>query len=270
MIEMTDKEFHEISDYIKAHYGVNLEKKRALIEGRLGFYISTKGFNSYNDYFQYALAEPSKQELANMINRLTTNHTFFMREEDHFVFYKESVLPWIENEIKTKDLRVWSAGCSTGQEPYTIAMTNLDYIEDRSSGWDPTVLATDISNQALTTAKTGIYTKSDIIEIPKSWITKYFEKLDGIHYRITKQLRTTAAFRNINLLDNFNFNKPFHSIFCRNVMIYFDSPTKTELIKKFHRIMEPGGYLFLGHSESLSTLDHDFEYVRPSIYRKAE
>lgn len=269
MIELSENEFLEISNYIKTHYGVNLQKKKALIEGRLGFYISTKGYNNYSDYFQFAINEPSKQELTNMINRLTTNHTFFMREEDHFIFYKEKVLPWIQNELRTKDVRVWSAGCSTGQEPYTIAMTNLDYTSAHPGEWDTTVLASDISNQALTTAKTGVYTVDDISEIPDAWIKKYFEQIDPNHFRITRQLRTSVAFRSINLLDQFNFKKNFHSIFCRNVMIYFDVPTKTELIKKFHQAMEPGGYLFLGHSESLSTLEHDFTYVRPSVYIKA-
>lgn len=268
MIELSDREFQEISDYIKAHYGVNLQKKRALIEGRLGFYISTKGYNSYSEYFQHAISEPSKQELTNMINRLTTNHTFFMREEDHFTYYRENVLPWIENSLKTKDIRVWSAGCSSGQEPYTIAMTNMDYAKDKIGDWDLTVLASDISNRALTTAKTGIYGVEDISEVPDEWIQRYFEKVDDSRFRITRELRTSVAFRNINLLNSFNFKKPFHSIFCRNVMIYFDTPTKMDLIKKFHRIMEPGGYLFLGHSESLSTLEHEFTYIRPSVYRK--
>ncbi len=268
MIELTDKEFLQISTYIKNNYGVNLEKKRALIEGRLGFYISTKGYDNYSDYFDYAINEPSKQEMANMINRLTTNHTFFMREEDHFVFYRETVLPWIENTLKTKDLRVWSAGCSTGQEPYTIAMTNLDYIGPAGNDWDATVLASDISNRALSTATTGIYSQNDVSDIPGGWLTKYFEQLDDEHVRITKKLRSSVAFRSINLLDDFNFKKQFHAIFCRNVMIYFDITTKTEIIKKFHRLLVPGGYLFLGHSESLSTMTHDFTYVRPSVYKK--
>lgn len=268
MIELTDKEFIQISDYIKSNFGVNLEKKRALIEGRLGFYVSNKGFKNYSEYFEYAVKDPTKQELTNMINRLTTNHTFFMREEDHFEFYRENVLPWIEKDLKTKDLRVWSAGCSTGQEPYTIAMTNLDYIGHGSDGWDVSVLASDISNKALTAAKTGIYSLNDIIDVPDTWLKKYFEQIDSEYVRVTRQLRTTVAFKSINLLDEFNFKKHFHAIFCRNVMIYFDIPTKTDLIKKFHRALEPGGYLFLGHSESLSTLAHDFTYIRPSVYRK--
>lgn len=268
MIELADSEFHEISTYIRNHYGVNLEKKRVLIEGRLGFYISTKGFKNYKEYFQFVLNEPSKQELANMINRLTTNHTFFMREEDHFVFYINTVLPWIENDLKTKDLRVWSAGCSTGQEPYTIAMSNLDYVRNKTGSWDVTVLASDISNRALTTAKSGIYNTEDISEVPNEWIDNYFNKVDDEQFQISKELRTAVAFRNINLLNEFNFKKSFHTIFCRNVMIYFDIPTKARLIKKFHRVMEPGAYLFLGHSESLSTLDHEFTYVKPSVYRK--
>lgn len=268
MIELAESEFIEISNYIRKHYGVNLEKKRALVEGRLGYYVTSKGFSNYRDYFNYAISEPSRQELANMINRLTTNHTFFMREEDHFIFYKETVLPWIEHTLGTKDLRVWSAGCSTGQEAYTLSMCNLDYIGKNVSGWDATLLASDISYSALESAKKGVYTLEDISEVPNEWIDEYFEQIDHDKFRITRKLRTSVAFKNINLLDQFTFKKNFQTIFCRNVMIYFDIPTKTKLVNKFYEFLQPGGYLFLGHSESLSTLDHEFKYIRPSVYRK--
>jgi len=267
MIELTDNEFLRISEYIKEQYGVNLTKKRSLVEGRLGFYITTKGFHNYEDYFNYVINEPSKQELSNMINRLTTNHTYFMREEEHFEYYKEHVLPWVVEDLDTKDIRVWSAGCSSGQEAYTIAMTNIDYAGGFNMDWDVTVLASDISNRALATAKAGIYTMEDTSELPENWRKKYFEPFDENNIKVNSKLRKSVAFRNINLLDEFQFKKPLHAIFCRNVMIYFDVPTKVELIKKFHSVLEPDGYLFLGHSESLSTMPHDFRYIRPFVYR---
>ncbi|NLY71078.1 MAG: chemotaxis protein CheR, partial [Clostridiales bacterium] len=134
--------------------------------------------------------------------------------------------------------------------------------------WDSTILASDISDKVLRVAKEGIYSKEDILNLPNSWIKKYFEKYGDDKYRVTETLRRNVAFRNFNLLSPFNFKKPFQAIFCKNVMIYFDIPTKKEIIKKFYDALLPGGYLFLGLSESLSSFKHDFKYVKPSVYQK--
>lgn len=268
MIKITDNEFNAITSFIQSNYGVDLRKKRALIEGRLGNYIATLGFNNYQDYFEYAKKDPSGEELTTLLNRLTTNHTYFMREGEHFEFYRDNVLPWIEKDLRTKDLRVWSAGCSSGQEPYTLAMITLNYLGNAATQWDHTILASDISDRALSTAKQGLYPKSDLSELPQDWVRKHFVSHDEDQYAVNDKLRKSVAFRRFNLLDKFTFKQPFQAIFCRNVMIYFDTPTKNTLINKFYDVLLPGGYLFIGHSESLSACTHKYRYVKPSVYQK--
>ena len=269
MIYIHDDEFNAITSYIKENYGVNLTKKRPLIEGRLSNYITNLGFNSYMDYFEYAKNDNANGEMTMLINKLTTNHTYFFRENEHFEFYRERVLPWIKNELKTTDLRIWSAGCSSGQEPYTLAMITMDYLGASAASWDHTILASDISNKVLTIAKNGIYAREELGEVPRSWITKYFTAYDDHRFAVSETLRKSVAFRNFNLLSPFQFKKPFQCIFCRNVMIYFDMPTKNAIVKKFYDALEPGGYFMVGHSESLSACSHEFKYIKPSIYQKA-
>jgi chemotaxis protein methyltransferase CheR len=268
MIELTDTEFEEITAYVRDYYGVNLEKKRPLIEGRLGFFISAQGFKSYHDYFEHVKSDTSNRALTNLLNKLTTNHTFFMRESEHFDFYKETVLPWVESTQQDRDLRVWSAGCATGQEPYALAMIHLDYFGAKRPAWESTVLASDISEKALNTAKNGIYSTDALEGIPDGWRQQYFSSHGDGFCKVSKKLRQNVAYKRFNLLDPFNVKRPFHAIFCRNVMIYFDRETKIRVIQKFHDALRPEGFLFIGHSESLSTLSDYFEYVRPSIYQK--
>ncbi|MEG1584831.1 MAG: protein-glutamate O-methyltransferase CheR, partial [Anaerovorax sp.] len=261
MLSLKDSEFEYIAKHIKDNYGVNLTKKKNLIESRLANYVTGLGFDSYMDYFQYAQKEPSRQEMVTMINKLTTNYTYFLRENSHFEFFRDNVLPWVEYELKTKDLCLWSAGCSSGQEPYTLSMFTFEYLGGRSAGWETTILASDISNKVLTIGKEGVYTDEQVAEIPSSWLKAYFQKDVAGAYKVNQRLRDNVAFRNVNLLEPFTFRKKFHAIFCRNVMIYFDNPTKDALINKYYDCLVPGGYLFVGLSESLSTCGHRFQYV---------
>lgn len=271
MLTLKDDEFHFIVSFMKSNYGIILEKKRPLIEGRLSNHVAGLGFQNYMDYFKYAMEgkeNKTNDEIITIINKLTTNHTYFLRESEHFTFYKEIILPWVDKNLKSNDLRVWSAGCSSGQEPYTLSMITLDYLGHNASEWDSTLLASDISNKALLAAKTGVYSSEELIRIPKTWMKKYFTKLDRGNYAVTDLIKNNVAFRNFNLLSPFNFKKPFHAIFCRNVMIYFDMPTKKQIIDKFYDALLPGGYLLIGHSESLSSCKHNFKYLRPSVYQK--
>lgn len=267
MLLLKDDEFTMIVTYIKSNLGVNLEKKRPLIEGRLGNYVEDKGFTNYRDFFEYAIKDPTKNEMVNIINKLTTNHTYFFRENEHFKFYTEKILPWVENDLKETDLRIWSAGCSSGQEPYTLSITTFEYLGAKASNWESTILASDISDKVLKKAMDGVYSKDEVNDIPKDWLNTYFTK-QGENYVVCPKLRKNVAFRNINLLNPFSFKKKFHAIFCRNVMIYFDIPTKNQLIAKYYDLLVPGGYFMIGHSESLSACTHNFNYVKPSIYRK--
>ncbi|MGI6727418.1 MAG: CheR family methyltransferase [Anaerovoracaceae bacterium] len=302
MLTLKDDEFHFIVSFMKSNYGIILEKKRPLIEGRekkrpliegrLSNHVAGLGFQNYMDYFKYAMEgkeNKTNDEIITIINKLTTNHTYFLRESEHFTFYKEIILPWVDKNLKSNDLRVWSAGCSSGQEPYTLSMITLDYLGHNASEWDSTLLASDISNKALLAAKKGVYSSEELIRIPKIWMKKYFTKLDRGNYAVTDLIKNNVAFRNfnllspfnfkkpfhaifcrnvMNLLSPFNFKKPFHAIFCRNVMIYFDMPTKKQIIDKFYDALLPGGYLLIGHSESLSSCKHNFKYLRPSVYQK--
>jgi len=275
MITFHEQELADISGYIKEKFGVDLTSKGTLIESRLGYYIRAKGFESYSDYFQYAKNDPSGEEMASMINRLTTNHTFFMRENDHFEFFSKSVLPWIESLPGGNDIRVWSAGCATGEEPYGLSIYILEYMAARGrkrapapGGTDTTILASDISERALSTASEGIYNHENLSAMPQDWISKYFTRLEGEAYRVTLELRANVAFKKINLLEPIKTTKPYHAVFCRNVMIYFDSSARSSLIDRFFNAMAPGAYLFIGHSESLTNINHGFKYVQPSVYRK--
>jgi chemotaxis protein methyltransferase CheR len=268
MLKITDREFDAITSFIKTNYGVDLRKKRALVEGRLGNYIPGLGFSNYMGYFDYAKSDKSGEELVALLNRLTTNHTYFMREREHFDFYAGTILPWIDKTLKTKDLRVWCAGCSTGQEPYTLALLTLEYLGRAAPSWDHTILSSDISNRALDAAKRGVYPKSDFSEMPDAWVKKYFVPYDENQYVASDALKKSLAFRRFNLLDTFSFRQPFQTIFCRNVMIYFDISTKNALINKFYNALLPGGYLLIGHSESLSSCTHKYQYVMPSVYQK--
>ncbi|MDR3296133.1 MAG: protein-glutamate O-methyltransferase CheR [Clostridiales Family XIII bacterium] len=268
MLKINDKEFERLVSFIHDNYGVDLHKKRALIEGRLGNYIPSLGFNTYAEYLDFALNDKTGDEQVTLLNRLTTNHTYFMREREHFDFYKDVILPWIDKQLHTKDLRVWCAGCSTGQEPYTLALLTLEYLGAGAAGWDRTILSTDLSDRALAVAKKGLYPKSDFSEMPPEWVKKYFVSYDANQYSVNDQLKKSLAFRRLNLLDKFSFRQPLQTIFCRNVMIYFDGPTKNTLINKYYDALMPGGYLLIGHSESLSSCTHKFRYVMPSVYQK--
>ncbi|MGI6731927.1 MAG: CheR family methyltransferase [Anaerovoracaceae bacterium] len=268
MISLKDDEFKVITSFIKENYGVNLTHKRPLIEGRLSNYIASLNFDNYMDYFEHARNDATGAEMTELINKLTTNHTYFMREKEHFEFYQKTILPWIDKTLKTKDLRVWSAGCSSGQEPYTLSMITQDYIGLEKDQWESTILASDISNKVLAKAMKGVYAEEELSKLPPKWIKNYFIPLDTGDYAVTEALRRTVAFRNFNLLSNFNFKKPFQAIFCRNVMIYFDVPTKNELVAKFYDVLLPGGYFMIGHSESLASCRHKFKYIKPSVYQK--
>lgn len=269
MIRINDKEFILLTDYLRDNYGINLTKKRTLIESRLNNHILKKGFSCYKDFINHALKDKTGKEISDIVNILTTNFSYFMREWEHFRFLKEQALPEVMPNIRSKDLRIWSAGCSTGQEPYTLAMLMSDYLGEEKALWDSKVLATDISLKALNIAKEGTYNDEAINSIPVSWKFTYFKKQAENNWMINDEMKNEVIFRRFNLMeDMFPFKKKFHVIFCRNVMIYFNDTTKRELIKKFYNALDNGGYLFIGQSESINRNETEFTYVKPSIYKK--
>jgi chemotaxis protein methyltransferase CheR len=269
MIRISDKEFTLLTEYLRNNYGINLSKKRTLIEGRLNNYLIQKGFTDYGSYIDFVFKDHTGNEMSNVINYLTTNYSYFMREWDHFNFYKNKILPEAKAKIRDNDLRIWSAGCSTGEEPYTIAMLNDEFFEKQKTMWDTKVLATDISLKALGKAEKGIYDDEALEKVPMSWKLLYFDKMSDDRWEVKSSLKKEVIFRRFNLIEDvFPFRKKFHVIFCRNVMIYFESKTKKELIDRFYDVTEPGGYLIIGHSESIDRNETRYSYVMPSIYKR--
>lgn len=265
MIRLTDKEFLDIVSYIKSNYGINLEKKRQLIESRMYSVLAEKNLTNFTDYFAL-IQQNNSNEITAMLNKLTTNHTYFLREPSHFEFMKEVFLPEQERNNREKDIRIWSAGCSSGEEAYTTIMTMKDYFG--SQKWDYRILATDISAKVMESAQIGVYSKESIKDIPPLWKQKYFTPKGEEHYALSDEIKNEVIFKPLNLMGNFSFKKPFDLIFCRNVMIYFDQPTKNALIDKFYDVLKPGGYLFIGHSETVQRESSKFKYIKPSIYQK--
>lgn len=266
-MRLTDEEFARIVQYIKENYGINLIQKRLLIEGRLSFTASSMGCNTFTEYFDEVLKNKSSEKYNLLISKLTTNHTYFMRENDHFEYIKNVILPHIEKTVKDRDVRIWSAGCSFGNEPYNLAMCIDEYFGERKIGWDLKVLATDISSRALLSAKQGVYKASELADIPQHWLKKYFIKEDEERYRITESIRSQVVFKYLNLMEDFNHKKPFDLILCRNVMIYFDTKTRDELVEKFYDVTKPGGYLLIGHAEHISK-DSRYKTIKPSVFIK--
>jgi len=270
-MHIEDRDFFRLRDYIKSNFGVNLEKKRALIESRLTNAIAQSEFEGFHDYIDDVLADASGAKVNELMTRLTTNYTYFMREETHYKFMVDVALPQWTAAIRDHDLRIWSAGCASGEEAYTIVMVLNEYFGSAKRNWDTTVLATDISTKVLEMAKTGIYPKEHFEYLPKTWESKYFTQVGPEEYKVSESMAKDVVFGQFNLMSEFNrFKKKFHIIFCRNVMIYFDVPTKSALVKRFHDTLETGGYLFIGLSETLSGISGDFQQIAPAIYKRVK
>lgn len=272
MIQISEDEFRLLTTYIKEHSGIHLKnEKKTLLVGRLNNMLVDKGVTSFMEYYKLLLADSDGKELSRLIDKITTNHTYFMREAEHFTYLAQQVLPNLKDSIKSNDLRIWCAASSSGEEPYTLAMILEDTFKGESKHWDKKLLATDLSLSILEEARAGIYSKEKVLNLPKIWMLNYFNRINDKQFEIKPKLRNEVIYRRFNLLEPvFPFKKKFHIIFCRNVMIYFDNETKDELIEKFYEILEPGGYLFIGHSESINREKTRFQYIRPAVYRKHE
>lgn len=266
-VKLTDEDFNKIVRFVHSNYGINLSKKRVLIEGRLAKVVSDRGFPDMHTYLNSVFNDKSGNEIVNLVNKLTTNHTYFMREPEHFEYMHDVVLPHIEATVRDKDARIWCAASSTGEEPYTMAMVINEYFGARKTGWDLKILATDISTDVLNKAMAGEYSGESVRTLPANWQKKYFKNISGDRYKINEEIRHEVIFRQFNLMEQIVNKKPFDLIFCRNVMIYFDIDTKNKLIERFYDVMKDGGYLFIGHAESIPK-NSRFTYIKPAIYRK--
>lgn len=267
---MTDLEFRRISIFLKDRYGIDMTHKKEIMDGRLSNMIRIRGFDSYDAYMNALMQDSSGEMEKELVNLLSTNHTYFMREFEHFEYMKKVVLPYLRKEEEnTQDLRIWCGAASSGEEPYMLAMLLLDFFGLEHDKWDTTVLATDISTEVLQSAVRGVYKKEQIAELPDNWKRRFFRPVeDGEYFAVTDELKKEVLFRQFNLMDDFPFRKKLHVIFLRNVMIYFDRPTKQNLIKKLYDVLVPGGYLFVGRTETIEKGNVPFELVEPSIFRK--
>ncbi len=272
MARLTESEFREIVSFVKVNYGIDLGNRRNFVEMRVGRLMDATGFDSFSEYFGSICADITGVQVSDFINHLTVNYTLFYREHIHFDYLRSVVLPWmVEKEQVGHDLRMWSAGCASGEEPYTIAMVIADYLGLNRPLWDAKILATDISTVALKKAVAAEYPAGSVDGLNPSWIKRYFvmdpQKKDIV--TIASDIRSEVIFRKLNLVGSpFQFKRKFHFIFCRNVMIYFDEETKNRLLNRLYDVLEDGGYLFIGLSETIEKNATRFEYVMPSVYRK--
>lgn len=270
MVAITDEEFQQLADYIKNNFGIHLkEEKQALLTGRFQHVLQQLNLDSFSDYYKHIVSDKNGDAVETFVDKITTNYTYFMRESDHFNFFKESALPYFARTVKDRDLRIWSAGCSSGEEPYTLAMLIDEFFGFDKNKWDTKILATDIAGSVLKTAAAGIYENERIAPLPSSWKLKYLKPFDNEKTVLIDKIRNEVIYRKFNLMnETFPFKRKFHVIFCRNVMIYFNEKTKRKLIQKFYDLTEPGGYLFIGHSESLNREETKYKYIMPAVYRK--
>lgn len=268
-MEMTisDADFLRLTQFIQHTYGIDLTKKRQLIVSRLSYTIQTMGYENFDSFISQLLTKRNPSDIELVINKLTTNYTFFMREPAHFNFFQKTILPeLVLKHEKDRVLSIWSAGCSSGEEPYTIAMYLRDYLGLRAKDWDTRIYATDISQKALSAANEGIYDLPDTI--PSEWKRRYFQ-LDAKsgRFQVIPEIRKHIKFQTFNLMTPIRFPTKFDVIFCRNVMIYFDQPTKDALVQRFFQATKPGGYLLIGHSETLNR-NSGYQPVAAATFKK--
>lgn len=278
IVSMSSRDFSRLSKFIHGECGIKVtDVKKTMLEARLQKRLRKLGFTSFVDYCDYLFSPQGlDQELSFMIDEVSTNKTDFFREPAHFEVLIDSAVPALIKTYGTgvrRRLMVWSAGCSSGEEPYTLAMVLKEYgerIEAFDFGF--MILATDISTVVLKKAEAAIYDEERIAPVPHEFRRKYLlRSKDRARkvYRVVPELRSLIKFRRLNFMDNdFGFREPVDIIFCRNVMIYFDKPTQEKLLNNFCRALSPGGYLFMGHSETLFGMDLPLASVAPTVYKK--
>lgn len=268
MLTLSQQDFTRLVQFIKKNYGIDLSKKMQLIMGRLSNTIISLGYSSFTDYIDHVLTSKNPADLEIMLNKLTTNYTYFMREEAHFKFFQNTILPYLLSTKKNKVLSIWSAGCSSGEEPYTLSMLIKETLGAQASIWDTRVLATDISQNALRAAKEAVYDEDSLKNLSSSWKSKYFTKSPQGLYSVSPAIKSNVIFQTFNLMDPIRFRLKFDVIFCRNVMIYFDQNTKESLVQRFYDATSTGGYLLIGHSETINKEKTPYKYLMPATYRK--
>lgn len=268
---MSPAQFERISQEVRQRSGIQLPKgKEDLVQGRLSRRIRALGLSGFDDYLRFLERDDSGAEIGAMVDALTTNVTSFFREPVHFSYLAEQVVP--EAAERGRRLRIWSAGCSNGAEPYTIAITLRDAIPDISR-WDIKILATDLSTTVLDVARSAVYPADLLRSVSPTVVRKHFTGIsstDTGSYKVRDELTKMVTIAQLNLMGPWPMQSQFDVIFCRNVMIYFDRPTRAQLVERYTQLLRPGGHLMVGHSESLSGIAGDLEYVQPATYRRGD
>ena len=269
--EYTREDFDVLRKISNDHSGILVpDDKFDMFYSRLSKRVRMHGLENFKQYCQYLKNNP-EQEFTEFINAVTTNLTSFFREKHHFEYLKNTVIPEVLKRNSTsKKIRVWSAGCSTGEEPYSLAMTLLENIP---SGWEIKILATDLDTNVLQTAAKGVYTSDRTSDLPADTLKRWFKRGTGKNankVKMSKDLQAIIHFKQLNLMKQWPIKHYFDFIFCRNVLIYFDRETKEHLAQRYGGLLTTGSYLFIGHSESLHQLDTGFDLIGNTIYKKVK
>ncbi|MCP5145799.1 MAG: protein-glutamate O-methyltransferase CheR [Gammaproteobacteria bacterium] len=269
--EFTQKDFDRLRALVHKISGISLaDHKQDLVYGRLARRLRATGAATFAEYYNL-LESGDSHELEQFINAITTNLTAFFREHHHFDFLAKTVIPELEaRNAATKKIRVWSAGCSTGEEPYSIAMTLLESVR-RPEQWDIKVLATDLDSDVVAKAANGVYNDDRLKGMSEKRIERWFSRGTGSNegrVKVKRELRELITFKQLNLMHPWPFRGPFDLMFCRNVVIYFNKDTQRLLFKRYAELLPKDTCLFIGHSESLYNVSDDFELVGNTIYRR--
>lgn len=267
--EYTFEDFDVLRQMSNQHSGILVpDDKFDMFYSRLSKRLRVLGLSNFKQYCQYLKQHP-EHEFTEFINSVTTNLTSFFREKHHFEFLAGTVIPeLLKKNHHDRTIKLWSAGCSTGEEPYTLAITLRENLPEN---WDVKILATDLDTNVLTTAAEGIYPMERVSSLPKAVLNRWFQRGTGIkanQVRVKSDLRQLIRFNQLNLMQDWPMQGHFDFIFCRNVLIYFDKETKEKLANRYAELLKDGGYLFIGHSESLHQLDTPFQLIGNNIYRK--
>jgi chemotaxis protein methyltransferase CheR len=272
--KLNDEEFKKLSEFIYIEYGIRMPPvKKIMLQSRLQKRLRELGITSFKEYVNYVFSkEGQDNEVIHMIDVVSTNKTDFFREPIHFDYLANNVVPgFVESTQGRRPMKVWSAGCSSGEEPYTIAII-LSECKEKIHAFDFTIFGTDISSRILNSAHTAIYKENRVDEIPLAYKRKYFLKSKdrtNPTVRIISELRNKASFARLNFMDNsYNIHETFDVIFCRNVLIYFDREAQEKVINKLCSKLLPGGYFFLGHSESITSMKVPLKQIKPTIFIK--
>ena len=268
MIRLNDREFCEIVEYIRDNYGINLEKKQVLIECRMARELEKRGLTSFAQYMEQMRSDRTGEMAGEMVNRLTTNYTYFMREPAHFSILNDKILPELFESRNMGICNIWSAGCATGEEVYSMAMLIQEYREKCERMPGIRILATDISGEVLRKAERGVYPLKEMDDLPELWKRKYCTMKGSHTFQVDEKLKYNIRFKRHNLMEAPPGPEKFDLILCRNVMIYFDRMSREKLIRQLEYCLNPGGYLLVGHAELLSREETRLETVFPAVYKK--